>query len=106
MPIEQMPSGGATITGADGMRAMRIAAVLSAMKMHVKTGGRVVMTRGAGPNNCAAIIARYYPDLIGDRTRWTAKALLPVAERAMARAEAGVARINAANPPTGQPADN
>ncbi len=67
MPIEQHEGGGMTITGRGdmpqgGMSFYLLLTAWQAAKMHVKSGGRMRLTRMATPSNLVARLNQEYPD--------------------------------------------
>ena len=83
MPIERHEGGGMTITGRGdmpqgGISFYALLTAWQAAKMHVRTGGRMKLTRGATVSNLAARLNQEYPDRPdGPFKARTMKALLP-----------------------------
>ena len=67
MPIESHNGGGMTITGkgdlpSGGLSFFTLINAYQAAKMHVRTGGRMRLTRTATPSNLVRVLNQHYPD--------------------------------------------
>lgn len=83
MPIEKHEGGGMTITGhgdlpEGGMSFYTLITAYQAAKLHVRSGGRMMLTRTATPSHLVKVLNSHYPNRPdGPFKGRTMKALLP-----------------------------